>query len=393
MKTILCSGLALLGAAAILVFPSACKKKNAVPVVADTATHPWRPIPMFNGTGAVTTVNRGDSELLVGTDGGYYVLSVKDTNFRAVANFPLPDVTLLNPVKGTAYFDGVAATYSTASSLYVWGLAQHDAQSLLKYTPTFEYPPVYSIFNDFTIPPQGSYPGYTYPMVRDRYVLVPVEFLNESNQQMRFDLVRFDSASLLGTNGAGDVPHVTPVIATAGPGTVGFINNYYYCAVFDDKFFVNCGSQFMRIDTAGNIKVFGYTPTPYSNNPGIIDMFTYGGMLFADASGIIFSSADEGETWNIFQSYFGTPTSSVIYRNLHGSLYGSFPDLNVDLWDIKIPGNIFDFSQINNAGLQGGQLTSMAIAGPYAFITTTTGVYYRDTAYLNQLTIPVRENL
>ena len=228
-------------------------------------------------------------------------------------------------------------------------------------------------------------------MIRNRYALVPVETVGDGHTQVRFDLVSFDSAKVLGTRFLGpDTPVAKSIVVTAASGTIGFTGGGYFCAAYYDKFFVYYSGQFFRIDTAGNVKAFGYTPASYQQNRGVANMFTAGTNLYANSGGIIFVSTDQGETWSLFNDFSQTNASGVAYRNVGTDLYATFGGLQSQIWKVVIAGNTFHFSELNTDGLGSNLLTSITRCGKYVFVTTPTGVFYRDSLYFNQLAKPIR---
>jgi hypothetical protein len=236
-----------------------------------------------------------------------------------------------------------------------------------------------------------SSPAADFPVIRNKYALIPVETVGTSNLQTRFDLLSFDSAKVLGKLALGpDTPKIKSITVSVAPGTPGFQLSNYFCAAYYNKFFVAYGGQFFRIDTAGNVKAFGYTPAPYQYTYGTGNMFTLGSTLFVNSGGIIFSSIDQGENWSVFNDLSHSGSAGVVYRNVGKDLYATLGDLDSQIWKVVVNGNTFSFSEINTDGLEPNLVTSLIKCGRYVFATTPTGVYYRDTAYFDQLKTPIR---
>ncbi|HVU98087.1 MAG TPA: hypothetical protein VHE34_22845 [Puia sp.] len=379
----------LLAALSLIVVTGPACKKTVTKTVTDTLRHAWQPVPLINNyaNAALSSYNAGDSILAVG--GSFNLIQVPVKTFNNLMGFYLPGTTIVQPTYVAPYIDGAAICFVTATTLYVESNPPHDQYSVLSYTPQYT-PGEYSIFKQVCIYPSQSYPGTDYPLVRDRYALTPVESVGAGNKQARFDLIYFDSAKLLSPFALGDTPHVKRLILQADPTTIGFISSNYFCAAFYDKFFVSYGGQFFRIDTAGNVKGFGYSPAPYPKNFGTANMFQYGNTLFANFSGVFYASTDRGETWTLFNDFTGTTAGLLTYRMVGNDLYGTLGDLDMQIWKVAISGNTLDFSELNNDGLQSNLVTSLTKCGPYVFATTPTGVFYRDTAYFNQLKTPIR---
>ncbi len=283
--------------------------------------------------------------------------------------------------------DASLCSYGTATGLYVKSDPIYSQYSTLIYTPAFT-PGTYNEFQQQAIYPTIASPAAPYPVIRGRYLVTPVETVGTSNQQVRFDLISFDSAQVLSPNGFGDTPHLKQLILDAAPGTIGFTSGNYFCATYYDKFFVTFGGQFFRIDTAGNAKAFGYFPVTYSRNYGIGNMFTYGNTLYINSGGVIVGSTDQGETWTLVNDFSQTSASGVVFRNVGDGLYATAPDLDSQLWKVVISGNNFTFSELVNDGLQYNLITSLTRCGGYVFATSASGIFYRDTADFNQLKTP-----
>jgi len=389
MKNIVYAGLILSAITLAGIGLPSCKK-TVTRTVMDTVNHAWQVVPLFNSYGqpALSSYNLGDSILSIG--GNWQFVNMPVRVFNNPIGYFLPGATFTQPAFEAPYLDNAAVSYTTATSLYVESNPPHSQFSVLTYTPKYT-PGEYNRFQQAVSYPTLSYPAAAYPLIRDHYVLTPVETMGAGGyKQARFDLISFDSVKVLSPMGFGDTPHIRSITVTADPSTIGFSASNYFCAVYYDKFFVGYGNQFFRIDTAGNVKSFGYTPVPRNNSYGIYNMFTVGNTLFLNSGGIMFSSTDEGETWSLFNDFSGTTVGRVIFRNVGKDLYATLDDLDMQLWKVVLDGNAFNFSELNNDGLQSNLLTSLTRCGRYIFATTLTGVFYRDTAFFNQLRYPIR---
>ncbi len=387
MKNILFAVLSLLTGTLILFFPTSCKK-TVTRIVTDTVKPAWQQFTVFNSEGmpALSSANIGDTILAIGGSQAYFRIPVNQPGFIPIWGQSLT-VGFFSPTAGAPYMDASLCSYATSTGLYVKSDPVYSQYSTLIYTPVFT-PGAYNEFVQQAVYPTFASPAAPYPVIRDRYVITPVEAVGNTNQQVRFDLISFDSAQVLGPNGFGDTPHIKQVILDAAPGTIGVTASDYFCAIYYDKFFVQYGGQFFRLDTAGNSKAFGYFPVAYSRNYGIANMFTYGNTLYINSGGVIVASTDEGETWSLVNDYSQTSVGQLTYRNVGDGLYATATDLDSQLWKVVISGNNFSFSELINDGLQYNLITSLTRCGRYVFATSPTGIFYRDTASFNQLKTP-----
>jgi hypothetical protein len=374
----------------ILCIPSSCKK-TVTRTVIDTVRHAWQPLPIYNinGVPALSSFNVGDTTLTIGGNFAFVQVPVNRSSFNFISSYLLPGTSLVAPAYEAPFLDAAAGAYTTGASLFVTSVPRYSQYSLMVYTPVFT-PGTYSVFQQQCTYPSQSSPATDYPIIRNKYLLTPVEAVGNSNQQTRFDLLSFDSAKVLSPNGFGDTLAVKSFIVTAAPGTPGFSLSNYFCASYYGKFFVSYGGQFLRIDTLGNVRNFGYSPAPYSKSYGIANMFTVGNTLYVNSGGIIYGSVDQGENWSVINDFSNSASGGVVYRNVGTDLYATEATLESQIWKVVVNGNNFSFSEINTDGLEYNLLTSLTRCGRYVFVTTPTGVFYRDTTYFNQLKTPVR---
>jgi hypothetical protein len=391
MKKIIYSFAVLLAAAFILAISPSCTK-TVTNTVTDSLKHAWQQVQEFNltTTQALTSVNIGDSILEVGSGDLFAQAPVNRGSFNYFYWVLMQGTSFYSPSNGTPFLNGKFCSYATATTLYVMKASPGDQHLIVAYTPVFSD----SIYNSFNQPylayPTSSSPSPAYPIVHNKYVLTPVEIYKNNQERVRFDLLNFDSIAPYASFGVLDTPTVKKIYLTPAPGTIGFFNGGYYCASYYNKFFVYFESQFYRIDTAGNVKSFGYTPASYTKNYGISNMFTYGNTLFVNSGGIFFSSTDQGETWSVFNDFSNTGVGSLLFRNVGNDLYATANDADSQLWKVAISGNNLNFSELNNDGLQTNPITSITPCGKYIFITTLSGVFYRDRTLFDQLKTPIR---
>ncbi|HEY6899759.1 MAG TPA: hypothetical protein VI233_03915 [Puia sp.] len=389
MKRILSFGLFGFVVASLATSSSSCKKTVTV-VVRDTVRQAWQVLPIYNNLGmaAFNSINVGDTALYIAGSFGVTRVPVNHQPFNNLFTWPLPGASSMSPVLEPPFLDGTLCSYITAQGWSVYGMPPASQYSSLQYNPVLT-PGAYKVSLYFA-PSFISWPATVYPVVRNRYALMPVESVGTSNTQVRFDLVNWDPVKLVNPLAGPQTPVAKSIVVNAAPGTTGFFQSNYYCAAYYDKFFVSYGGQFFRIDTAGNVKAFGYTPTPVPHSNGIANMFTAGETLFINSGGVIFYSTDRGESWGLWNDFSQSAAGGVIFRNVGKDLYATEATLSSQLWKVVIDGRALNFSELNTDGLESSQMTSITRCGKYVFITTPTGVYYRDSIYFNQLKTPVR---
>ena len=89
-------------------------------------------------------------------------------------------------------------------------------------------------------------------------------------------------------------------------------------------------------------------------------------------------STDFGETWSLYFSLpQGSPYLSLTYQNVGNELYAYFMS---QLWQVTMSGNSLTYTELDNDGLKTNQITNINKVGKYAFVSTLSGLYYRDTA-------------
>lgn len=374
----------------VVLLQSACTK-TVTKTVTDTLKKAWQPLTLFNlGAGPfLAGASIGDSVLVVATNTEFTTVAANTNRFNYTFSTFLIGTTWNTPAFISPYLSKDLCAYATATSLNVMSIPVYSQYSSFSYTPVYT-PGMYSAFQQSCNYPSQCYPTSSYPVIRNKYLLTPVEAIYTIPQKTRFDLLSFDSSQILSRWGMGGSPTVKSIFLQPAPGTIGFSLSSYFCASFYNKFFVYYGGQFFRIDTLGNIKQFGYSPAPYSNNFGVFNMFTMGNTLFINSGGVFFSSTDQGESWTIFNDFSNANIGWLIFRNVGNKLYATIGDVETQLFKVAISGKNLNLSEINNDGLQNSVITSITQCGRYDFITTATGVFYRDTAYVDQLKTPIR---
>ncbi len=226
----------LIATTLLLVSPSCTR--TVVKTITDTLLPAWQPLPIFNSTvmPALSSLNIGDSILLVGGNYAYSEMPVNHPTFNFAMTYPLLGAALRAPIQEAPFLNGVACSYTNMNSLYVESIPVYSQYSYLVYTPVFT-PGTYSVFQTPSPFPWQCSTGATYPLIRSKYLLTPVETMDATFQQIRFDLLSFDSAKVLSPFGFGDSPIVKRIILSPAPGTFGFSGSGYFCATYYDKFF------------------------------------------------------------------------------------------------------------------------------------------------------------
>jgi hypothetical protein len=219
-----------------------------------------------------------------------------------------------------------------------------------------------------------AFPHAGYPVIKNKFILAPTEI----------DYPTRAYASLLSV-GHPDAMSVSlaeakPITLDPAPSTIGFSTGTYFSAAYFDKFFIYLAQQFYRVDTTGNVKAFGYSPQPGVQNGRVTQMFTLDNVLFASGTEKMFASLDHGETWSLFSDVMGTEYAGLTYFNLGSELYATYQS---QLWRVTFSGSSFNYVELDNDGLQGNQITSMSKMSDYVFITTLSGLFYREYAKLN----------
>jgi len=373
----------LLAAAIPFFWTTTSCKKTVTHTITDTFRHAWQPVTYFNNYGqqAMNSVSKGDSELVVAGSSMMVTFPVNRGEFNNFMGYFLQGTDFLHPVNGAPFINDHLCAYGTVTSLGLTSVPVRNQYSYFLYTPQYSD----SSYNRFlpALFPTIRYPASDYAVIRSHYLLMPVETYANDLNTVRFDLLTFDSARVLGDLAVPDTPVAKHVLLHPAPGTLGFGSSIYFCAAFYDKFFVFFGGQFFRIDTTGDVKAIGYHPAELNFGTQISNMFTYGDTLFAKAGGVIFYSRDHGENWELFNIY-GPNVSLLVFRNIGKDLYATATTMNMQIWKTAVKDHNIVFDELNNDGLEGTLVTSLTKCGKYVFATTFNGVYYRDTALFDQ---------
>lgn len=219
-----------------------------------------------------------------------------------------------------------------------------------------------------------------YPIIRSKYILAPTE-VDFQAKKAYASIIKVDTTPVFPGQPGVKVAASNNLVLDPAPSTLGFNDGGYFSASYFDKFFLTYYNQFYRIDTLGNIKAFGYSPIGGQAAP-VLNMFRLNNYLFALGNGKFFVSQDEGETWSLFLDASTSLYGGLNYINVGNNLYGI---RNAQLWKVTMTGNTLTFSELDNDGLETNQITSINKTGKYVFVTTLSGLFYRDSTTFNTL--------
>lgn len=378
-----------------LLFLVACKKTvtQIVQSTPNNTNNTWQSLDAVNLIGA-NFYNSGcfnDSLFTLANGTFYFTMNVGKNGFSNGLFTPLINVNdNLQATSAINFYNNYCIYYATNNTINILHIPYNNQFSQFIYVPNYT-PGLYSIFSQLYFSPDQCYPVGSYPLNSGHYMLSPVEAAGLGT--VRFDLVNLDT-SFIGSPGIPTHPNMSSVKMVSVSPAAGTLSatSFYYCATFFNKFFVNFNSQLYRIDTLGNVKAFGYNPvTPtVGNNFRFYNMFSIGNNLFINSFGKIFYSTDKGETWQQFNTISNYPNaSSYVFRTIDDKLYATLMGSN-KLFIVGMNGNNFYLNELNNTGIpDNSRITSLTRVGKYFFVTTYNGVYYRDTAYVNQLKTPI----
>jgi hypothetical protein len=234
------------------------------------------------------------------------------------------------------------------------------------YTPTYSSSTVSK--KGFELPTLFN-PGY--PVIRSKYILAPFEIDFPANKAS-LSLIEVDTSQYCNVVSSKTVFLDDPL-------KPGFYDGSYYSWSFYNKFFLTYYGQTYRIDTLGNAKLLLSDAATF-NGRYIEQMFTLDNHLFAIGWNTVFVSSDQGESWNVFSDLAGTQLGWLHYYNVGEDVYAIFGS---QLARVSLEGSTLSVQELDNDGLESNQITSINKCGKYAFVTTLSGLFYRDTASLN----------
>jgi hypothetical protein len=366
--------LPLIAVVFILSF-SACKKEKIITVEVPQK-HSWTSDSFFVGVNKVllTSLPLNDS-----------IIAVANRSTIVYLNANKPNTALLG-----MYIPGVTNLYSN-----------YFAPSLSKKVSASVIDPdhlnIYATYN--TVTPDGlatftpaysgsanSFKGLSFPMpvinagysiINDKYILAPTEIDFQAKQAF-FSLITLNTTSSSSHQSVA-ISSINNLTLIPPASTLGFSDGRYFSASYYGKFFVHYYNQFFRVDTLGNIKAFGYSPVQgYAGHT--TNMFAINNNLFALGNGKFFISQDQGETWSLFMDATGNIYGGLTYMNVGNDLYAVYND---QISKVTMSGNTFTYTELDNDGLKTNQITSINKCGKYIYVTTLSGLFYRDSASFN----------
>lgn len=151
-----------------------------------------------------------------------------------------------------------------------------------------------------------------------------------------------------------------------------YIENLYTAF---DKFFVSMTDGFYGIDTIGNVKMLLDVP--------ISQVISKSDSLFAISfSGVVYFSSDMGENWSSFCE-ISPDISRLKWASLDNTII-AYPYLNGgQLYIIDVGNHSMIIDTLASGGLKDKEITSLSEFKSKVYVTTLSGLYYKD---LNKLT-------
>jgi hypothetical protein len=321
----------------------------------------------------------GDSKIILGSKSlGNNLLAVTTPGRICLRNGNEPGTSIscslirgiTNPLSPTIGIGDYVSAYKRDDELGLF-----STKEPLTYYGT--YRPIYSAsttsLKRLVAPDYGS--GYS--IINSKYILAPFEV---SMDEALCALIEIDSANFFtyDVRGYNVVPKKIIMLSPSS----SIFGSGFFSATYFNKFFINLGGQFYRIDTNGDVKPFG-SPT-YVNK-----MFSINDYLFAlggDKIKIIVSK-NRGEEWSYFNPTQNNSAFSLLnYVNIEGFLYAFFES---QLFKITMSINNGNgalsllVTELDNDGLESNKITTISKSGKYAYVGTYSGLFYRDTAKFN----------
>ena len=352
----------------VLIFVQySCRKEIETRLV--PITHSWS---LDSGIYAnnkilLTSVALNDSILAVATSYSIAYMHINNLNY-----------TYTIPINGTDIFSTGLIRPSVTKTVTVSVEDDPDKLNVFKtFMPTYRsgipsyYTPAYSnAANSKKGFPRPTLYNAGYPVIKSKYILAPYE-TDFTLQKASLSLLQIDTSRNCSVTSSKD-------IVLDNPSKSGFYSGIYFSWAYYDKFFLSLYGQTYRVDTLGNFKCL----TDAFSGHYIHQMFTLDNKLFALGWGNLFVSSDQGESWNLFSDLSGTDWSSLQYFNVGEEVYTVYMS---QLGRVTLNGSSLTIVELDNDGLEGNMITSVTKCGKYAFVTTLSGLYYRDTTSLNTM--------
>lgn len=127
------------------------------------------------------------------------------------------------------------------------------------------------------------------------------------------------------------------------------------------------------------MKSFGYGPVAGPSG-FVTQMFKLRNRLFALSGTRLYVSLDQGETWNTYADFSGGQQALFTFHAVGDALYATFQS---QLARVRLLDGRIEFQELDNDGLQTSHITSINKCGKYAYVTTLSGLYFRDTTSLH----------
>jgi hypothetical protein len=353
----------------LLVIQFSCKKETIIKEI--PITHSWSLDSNFVGIDKImlTSVPMNDSMIAVASN--YQIAYVNVKHLGYTVRIGIPDKSYYSALVPPSISKGMTVSVSDPNKLVVFATYMPVFQSGIpeSFKPTYS-----SSTTSIKSLPTGYIFNSGISIINDKYILAPFE-TDWTNSKATFSLIK---VSQKGWNTI--IESTKNITAEAVPST-HFYSGNDYSATFFGKFFYTYYRQFFRVDTLGNVKSFGYSPIQTTLSDNVSQMFTLNNYLFAMAGGNFFVSNDQGENWSLFYQYVsGDIYSWCNFWNVGKDVYASYLS---QIWKVTLSGESLKYKEIDNDGLQGSQITSINKCGKYAFVTTLSGLYYRDTTKFN----------
>jgi|SRR5665647_211636 len=346
----------------VLIFVQySCRKEIETRLV--PITHSWS---LDSGIYAnnkilLTSVALNDSILAVATSYSITYMHINNLNS-----------TFTIPINGTDIFSTGLIRPSVTKTVTVAVGEDPDKLTIFKtFMPTYPsgIPPYYMPTYSNSANTKKGFPRPTlynagYPVIKSKYILAPHETDFEAGKST-LSLLKIDTSRNCNVTSSKEI----------------VLNNEFYSGSYSswayyDKFFFTHYSQTYRVDTLGNSKCL----SDAFNGQDITQMFTLNDKLFALGWGNLFVSSDQGESWNHFSNLGGTDWGYLQYFNVGDEVYSIYRS---QIGRVTLNGSSLTIVELDNDGLEGNMITSVTKCGKYAFVTTLSGLFYRDVASLN----------
>lgn len=280
--------------------------------------------------------------------------------------------TFTIPINGTDIFSTGLIRPSVTKTVTVAVGDDPDKLTIFKtFMPTYQsgIPPYYTPAYSNSANTKKGFPRPTlynagYPVIKSKYILAPYETDFQAGKST-LSLLKIDTSRNCTVTSSKEI----------------VLNNKFYSGSYSswayfDKFFLTHDSQTYRVDTLGNFKCL----TDAFKGHDITQMFTLNDKLFALGWGNLFVSSDQGESWNLFLNLKGTDWGYLQYYNVGDEVYSIYMS---QIGRVTLNGSNLTITELDNDGLEGNLITSVTKCGKYAFVTTLSGLFYRDVTSLN----------